>query len=250
MNYRQAQIVLKIIIVLALLIPAVWVGSRFVNFPQEQEETTNEEEPKAITLSPKPTPRTAPVLKLQPQHTIYDFNKQFNDLNPEQLAFAQSIGIKPVEGIKGLLSRRMPLVRVESSDTLEVAQLTHSYPYLVEPAAQLLGDIAAEFRARLRAQHGGDYRLKATSLLRTPESIKRLRRGNGNATENSAHLYGTTFDISYHDFPCPDNNKVQHSEVELKRLLGEILLDFREQGRCLVKFERRQACFHITATGQ
>lgn len=250
MNYRQAQLVLKIIIVLALLTPAVWVGCRHLHLPLQSSAPEANDDSKIITLSSEHEEPTVPVLKLRGQHTVYDFDKQFNDLNPEHLAFAQNIGIQPIEGIEGLLMRRLPLVRVNSSDSLEVAQLTHSYPYLVEPAAQLLGDIGAEFRARLQAQNGGDYRLKATSLLRTPESVKRLRRGNGNATENSAHLYGTTFDISYNDFPCPDTNQVRHSEVELKRLLGEILLDFREQGRCMVKYERKQACFHITATGQ
>jgi hypothetical protein len=30
-------------------------------------------------------------------------------------------------------------------------------------------------------------------------------------------------------------------------LLGEVLRDLRNQGRCLVKYEYKTACFHITA---
>ena len=37
---------------------------------------------------------------------------------------------------------------------------------------------------------------KGTQIMRSDESIKSLRRRNTNAGENSAHRYGTTFDLS------------------------------------------------------
>ena len=39
-----------------------------------------------------------------------------------------------------------------------------------------------------------------TSVLRTQDDVKRLRRRNGNASANSAHFYGTTFDVSWKRF--------------------------------------------------
>lgn len=39
-----------------------------------------------------------------------------------------------------------------------------------------------------------------TSVLRTADDVKRLRRRNGNASANSAHAFGTTFDVSYRRF--------------------------------------------------
>lgn len=32
----------------------------------------------------------------------------------------------------------------------------------------------------------------------------------------------------------------------LKWVLSEVLRDFREQGRCYVKYEVKQGCFHMT----
>ena len=85
-------------------------------------------------------------------------------------------------------------------------------------------------------------------MLRTPATVGKLRRVNRNATENSAHQYATTFDISYSKFIC-DNAAAPHRTFEdLKNLLAEIVADMRAEGRCLVKHERHQACFHITAT--
>ena len=85
-----------------------------------------------------------------------------------------------------------------------------------------------------------------TSLLRTPATVSRLRRVNRNATAESTHTFGTTFDISYSRFIC-DSDTLGRTFEDLKNLLGEVLLDFKNQGRCYVKMERRQACFHITA---
>ncbi len=83
-------------------------------------------------------------------------------------------------------------------------------------------------------------------MLRTPSTVKRLRRINVNATSESSHQYGTTFDISYSRFIC-DSINVNRSFEDLKNLLGEILYDLRQEGRCYVVFERKQSCFHVTA---
>jgi uncharacterized protein YprB with RNaseH-like and TPR domain len=76
--------------------------------------------------------------------------------------------------------------------------------------------------------------------------VKRLRRRNGNAVDTSAHLYGTTFDISYAKFIC-DSPEKPRTQEDLKNLLGEVVYDMQQRGRCYVKFEHKQACFHITS---
>ena len=113
-------------------------------------------------------------------------------------------------------------------------------------AADLLKEIGRRFNDSLQARGGGDYRIKVTSVMRTAATVKRLRRVNRNATEASAHQYATTFDISYSRFIC-DSINVNRTFEDLKNLLGEIIYDLREEGRCYIKFERRQSCFHITA---
>ncbi len=188
--------------------------------------------------------------RLQTSKKIHNHAIQFNDLNEDHLRYATRVGITPISSGRDIMAINKPLVKVEPSDELKIDNLTHSYPFLVEPAALLLHDIAAEFQRKLREQGGGDYRIKVTSLLRTQESVNRLKRRNVNSTQNSAHLYGTTFDISYVDFPEAHFNTRKHPENDLKNLLAEVLLEMKEQGRCLVKFERKQGCFHITSTGK
>ena len=67
-----------------------------------------------------------------------------------------------------------------------------------------------------------------TSLLRTPYTVKRLRRVNRNATDSSTHQFATTFDISYRRFHCLDSTRTVNEE-DLKNLLGEVLLDLRRE---------------------
>lgn len=118
-------------------------------------------------------------------------------------------------------------------------------PYLVPEAAALLRDVGRGFNDSLAARGGGAYRVKVTSVLRTPVTVKKLRRRNVNAVATSAHLYGTTFDISYAKFIC-DSDTLPRTQEDLKNLLAEVLADLRNRNRCYVKYERKQACFHIT----
>lgn len=171
--------------------------------------------------------------------------KVFNDSNHVHLGAADAVGINPITSLSGSWHLRRPLVRVESCPLYYVDELTHSEPYLVPEAQLLLSEIGRRFNAAVQERGGGGYRLKVTSVLRTPDSIKRLRRRNGNAIETSAHQYGTTFDISYSNFIC-DNDETPCRIDDLKGVLAEVLNGLRNQGRCYVKYERKQSCFHIT----
>ena len=172
----------------------------------------------------------------------------FNDSNYVHLAQARAGGIRPVQGAAMAWTEGRGLVEIKSTPYYYVDELSHSYPFLKPHAADLLGEICRRFQDTLRLRGGGAYRPKVTSLLRTPLSVGKLRRVNRNATGESAHQYATTFDISYSKFIC-DNASAPHRTFEdLKNLLAEIVADMRDEGRCLVKHERLQACFHITAT--
>ncbi len=172
----------------------------------------------------------------------------FNDVNADHLAAVAADSIQPFDGDEALSwERGKGLVRIESCPDYYLDELTHSYPYLRPHAAALLQEIGRRFRDTLTARGGGDYRMKVTSVLRTPATVGRLRRINRNASGESSHCYGTTFDISYAKFVCDDSTGVRRTHEDLKNLLGEILASLRRNGRCLVKHERRQGCFHITA---
>ena len=171
----------------------------------------------------------------------------FNDSNHTHLAEARRIGIEPISTPAQAWKLRRPVCRIRTCDNYFVDNLTHSYPYLVPEAAELLNEIGARFIDSLTSRGGGSYRIKVTSLLRTGSTIKRLRRRNINAVSTSAHQYGTTFDISYVNFICNRSTSTNRTQQDLKNLLGEILYELRRENRCLVKYERKQGCFHITA---
>ena len=83
-----------------------------------------------------------------------------------------------------------------------------------------------------------------TSVFRTGSSVKKLRKSNGNASANSAHVYGTTFDVAYARFK-KDGRKEAPKE-KLKSVLADVLQDLRLQKKCYVRYEFKQGCFHVT----
>lgn len=173
--------------------------------------------------------------------------RAFNDKNDVQLTAAQAIGINPVQSLQAAYSIDRPIVRIETCEDFYLDTLTHSMPYLVPKAANLLHEIGKAFTDTVMSRtEGHKCRIKVTSVLRTDNTIKRLRRRNVNATDSSCHMYGTTFDISWIRFNYDEPGYIMYTE-DLKNVLAEVLYKLREDGRCYVKFERKQSCFHITA---
>ena len=176
---------------------------------------------------------------------IGSLGQVFNDSNFQQLETARRLGIEPISDLNSAYFMKRPIVKLESNEYYQIDSLKHSLPYLVPEAAALLDVIGKNFIDSLHSRGGDSYKIKVTSLLRTPESVGRLRRVNVNATDSSTHQYATTFDISYTNFYCLDEKR-QINQGDLKNLLAEVLLDLRQQGKCLVKFERKTGCFHVT----
>lgn len=174
-------------------------------------------------------------------------SKVFNDSNYQQLEAARQLGIEPITDLYSSYFMKRPLVKIQDNEFYHLDTLRHSIPYLVPEAANLLHDIGANFIDSLHRRGGDGYTIKVTSLLRTPESVGRLRRVNINATDSSTHQFATTFDLSYINFYCLDNSR-QINQGDLKNILAEVLYDLRQQGRCLVKYEYKTGCFHVTAT--
>ena len=143
------------------------------------------------------------------------------------------------------------LVCIDDNPFFHVQKLHHSVPYLVPRAANLLTDIARTFLDSLATKGIPFHKIIVTSVLRTEDDVDRLRNFNQNASEQSCHRYGTTFDISYNryitveDPDGPERRRVRNDT--LKWILSEVLHDLRQQGKCYVKYEVKQGCFHITA---
>lgn len=182
---------------------------------------------------------------------VENYQEAFPDMNDVQLATACRLGIPMVADRDEAQHHLHDLVYIGDNPFFRVERLSHSIPYLVPRAERLLTEIARNFIDSLQSKGLPFYKLVVTSVLRTREDVDRLRKVNGNASENSCHQYGTTFDICYNSFyrvyDPDDATKRQVWSGNLKAVLAEVLADQRRLGTCYVRYEAYQSCFHITA---
>lgn len=193
-------------------------------------------------------------MKMNKPHNIrgvLSYKGSFGDLNDKHLSSAKVIGICPLACREEAENSKGRVFRVFTNKYYKIDSLTHSIPYLVPQACLLLFKIGCNFKDSLDSKGLNTYRMIVTSVLRTKNDVKRLRRHNGNASLNSAHFYGTTFDIAYNRFnKVEDENGRLLEDVRedvLKRVLAEVLRDLKKEEHCYVKYELKQGCFHITA---
>lgn len=182
---------------------------------------------------------------------VISYKRSFGDLNDVQLATAKKIGIRPISTREEAEEMKGRLVEIMACERYGLDSLTHSIPYLVPQASALLDTIGVNFLDSLENKGLNPNKVIVTSVTRTKDDVKRLRRTNGNASLNSCHFYGTTFDVSWKRFEKvgdPDGRPMQDVSADtLKLVLSEVLRDLRKADRCYVKYELKQGCFHITA---
>ena len=186
------------------------------------------------------------------KHRIFSvphFGNTFPDQNDVQLQSANKYGVSPVQNREEAEHSKGALVYVGSNPYFYVDKLNNSIPYLVPRASVLLQDIGRAYFDSLQIKGIPLHKIIVTSILRTKDDVVKLRTRNSNATENSCHLYGTTFDVCYNRYKTVQTTSEPRREVRndsLKWVLSEVLRDMRLNGRCLVKYEVKQGCFHIT----
>ena len=176
---------------------------------------------------------------------VRQYDRLFNDLNDTQLVAARANGLSsPITKEQAQTDRR--LVKIEPNQYYNIDKLTHSIPYVVPKAAKLLEDMGRAFQDSLfNRGYSRGHRFTVTSVLRTEETVRQLRRTNVNSTENSCHCYGTTFDISYFTYSTPQTGKTA-SVDKMRQILYQVAYDMKKQDRCYVKYEKQQTCLHIT----
>lgn len=182
---------------------------------------------------------------------VVSYKRSFPDLNDKHLEVAKTVGIRPLEDREEAESMKEKLTHITDNEFYVVDSLTHSIPYLVPRASALLDTIGSNFLDSLAAKGLNPNQVIVTSVLRTQSDVKRLRRRNGNASANSAHCFGATFDVSWKRFKkVEDENGRPLQDVgsdTLKLVLSEVLRDLRQAEKCYIKYELKQGCFHITA---
>lgn len=184
-------------------------------------------------------------------YSVPSFHECFADLQDTQIVAARKWGVSPVADRKEAELRKKELVYVGSNPYYTMDEgMNRSIPYLVPQAAELLQRISRNFLDSLAIKSIPLHTLIVTSVLRTEEDVRKLRRHNVNASEQSCHRYGTTFDISYNRYTTvsspdgPERRAVRNDS--LKWVLSEVLRDLRGLGYCYVKHEVKQGCYHIT----
>ena len=186
------------------------------------------------------------------KHRIFSvphFGNTFPDQQDVQILAANKYGVNPVQNREEAEHSKGKLVYVGSNPFFYVDKLNNSIPYLVPRASVLLQDIGRAYFDSLQIKGIPLHKIIVTSILRTKDDVAKLRTRNGNATENSCHLYGTTFDVCYNRYKQIQTRQQPRRQVQndtLKWVLSEVLRDMRDRNRCLVKYELKQGCFHIT----
>ena len=182
---------------------------------------------------------------------VVSYKRSFPDLNDKHLEVAKAVGIRPLEDREEAESMKEKLTHITDNEFYVVDSLTHSIPYLVPRASALLDTIGSNFLDSLAAKGLNPNQVIVTSVLRTQSDVKRLRRRNGNASANSAHCFGATFDVSWKRFKKvedEDGRPLQDVGSDtLKLVLSEVLRDLRQAEKCYIKYELKLGCFHITA---
>lgn len=186
-----------------------------------------------------------------PIYSVHSYKDCFPDVQDVHYPAARRHGVRPVRNREEAERHKQELVYVGANPYYKMDEaMSRSIPYLVPRASLLLHDIGRRFLDSLAIKGVPLHTIIVTSVLRTEEDVAKLRRINGNASEQSCHRFGTTFDISYNRFHTvsppdgPERRAVRNDS--LKFILSEVLRDIRAEERCYVKYEVKQGCFHIT----
>jgi len=145
------------------------------------------------------------------------------------------------------------LVELANNENIRIKRMGYSQPYLTQEAVALLNEIGRRFRTSLAEDGLPEAIPYLSSALRSEEDQRRLRSSNSNAAVHSAHMYGTTFDLSYNSWFSTGNNAsvvgelwIQHPSIErtlsyLRRVRGGTRLHNWYKGK-VEDLERAQTC--------
>lgn len=177
--------------------------------------------------------------------------ENFPDIQDVQYPSAVRWGIQPLRNRGEFEKYSDRLVYIGSNPYIHLDErMSSSIPYLVPRASDLLEHLGKAFMDSLYAKRIPLHKFVVSSVLRTEADVANLSRNNVNATQRSCHMFGTTFDISYNNYytvSSPDGPRRREVRNDsLKMVLSEVLRDARKEGRCHIRYEVLQPCFHIT----
>lgn len=137
------------------------------------------------------------------------------------------------------LTENESLVKVNNGPGYQIAshKLKYSSPYLHEDAHTILQAIGLAYAKKLNGTSAEGSSFKISSVTRTHEQQKALRKKNKNATRGiSAHSYGAAFDL--YAIETKSGCSVARKALE------SVLIDFQSSGKILLCPEG--GCIHVT----
>jgi len=177
------------------------------------------------------------------------YSRKLTDRIPDYSAQARLTGISICTDEKDLAKRVLSgqLVRVRNGSNYRIESMKHSYPYLTRDSRRLLNEIGRRYRQKIGKDGLKGSRFILTSMTRTSEKIKGLGKTNINASENSPHLNGNAFDISYARFSIRKFHVTECDKWYMKEALAEVIYELRKEKKCWATYEKQQGCFHVVS---
>lgn len=183
------------------------------------------------------------------QTTQQVYSRKLTDRIPDYSAQARLTGIRICTDEKDLTKRVLSgqLVRVRGGSNYRIESMKHSYPYLTRDSRRLLNEIGRRYRKKIGKEGLKGSRFIITSMTRTSENLKGLGKTNINVSENSPHLNGNAFDISYARFSIRKFHITECDKWYMKEALAEVIYELRKEKKCWATYEKQQGCFHVVS---
>jgi hypothetical protein len=177
------------------------------------------------------------------------FSRKLTDKIIEYSDQSRLNGIKECKDEKEIQKRISDgkLVRIRSNTSYITDRMSYSYPCLTKESKTLLDEIGRRFKEKTDEAGLSGARFIVTSMTRTTENMKGLRKDNQNASVNSPHLNGNTFDISYIRFSCRKLFITSCDKKYLKEVLAQVIWELRSEEKCWATYEKAQNCYHVVS---
>ena len=132
------------------------------------------------------------------------------------------------------------LVEVSDGRGYRINRLKYSNAVLLPEVRDLLENMGNDYADALKGTDSEGTVFRVTSMTRTNNQQRSLRKRNRNATKSlSTHSYGASFDIAFMDRANDDDNCNRPT-----REIQKLLLRYQNEGRILIIPEG--GCMHIT----
>jgi uncharacterized protein YcbK (DUF882 family) len=177
------------------------------------------------------------------------FSKKLTDRIVDYSNQARLKGIKECKDKHDIQARisEGKLFSIRSSRQYIIENMSYSYPCLTKESKNLLEEIGRRFREKTNEAGLTGARFTVTSMTRTTEKMKNLRKSNQNASVNSPHLNGNAFDISYIRFSCKKLFVTSCDKKFLKESLAQVIWELKTEEKCWATYETSQYCFHVVS---